>query len=440
MRRHLSPSCVFVSLLAVFLARIEFAASSCSEDDCEACDTEEACDQYGCDSMNDLQGFQCFGHHGGHNNSNGCRQYEIENCQRDCDEEANQGFDFDFEQNDEVRDECMHECTRDCGGGGEGAEPMMLLGVVAFVGIFSSTGSAIIAYGLTQAKLEKEARTYYREKGDKTQGIVVSKNSRYVSSGDSGGRYEYDVTVDVQSEINGQLKRAQKTFNGVDVAMFNSVAQGSLVQVTTIAHLTGDPRNVMLSEYADSDTRGMPSKGCTICFGGIFGGAGVAASLVVSVRLILPENIGMGIAGAVISLIFLFAPIPMAKKHVTGKYEKERTSPSGQLLAPRTDIEMANMRQGGQPIVLQPGTAGQPMPMGVVQQQGGMVVQAQQPGVVMGVQQQSGTIVQAQQPGVVMVQQPVMVQSGVTQVLPQSNFQQQPQVIAQPTAVPVPKA
>ena len=51
-------------LLAVFLARIEFAASSCSEDDCEACDTEQARDQYGCDSVNDLQGFQCFGHDG----------------------------------------------------------------------------------------------------------------------------------------------------------------------------------------------------------------------------------------------------------------------------------------------------------------------------------------------------------------------------------------
>ena len=110
-----------------------------------------------------------------------------------------------------MRDECIDECMRGCGEGGEGAEPMMLLGGVAFVGIFSMTGSAIIAYGLTQAKLEKEARKYYREKGDKTQGIVVSKNSRYVSSGDSGGRYEYDVSVDVQSEINGQLKRAQKT-------------------------------------------------------------------------------------------------------------------------------------------------------------------------------------------------------------------------------------
>lgn len=394
--------CHFFALLLVrFSSRLDVATSTCSEDDCGACNTESDCDRYGCDSANDINGFRCYQGEGG--NGTGCELYQIENCERDCEEEASSGF--GFERDEEELDHCLSECQQNCQENSE-MSPIMMLGVVAFCGVFSCSGSGIISITVTNSKLMKEKRKYYRENGDKIQGIVVGKESRYIQS-NNGGHHVYSTTVDVQSEANGQIMRANKTFD-VDSAMYNSVSQGSAVSVTSVAHITGDPRHIMLSAYAESDTRGAGSVGAAVCFGIIFAGVGAAASLGIAFGMLLPEDSVIGVAAIVVALVFLIVPIPLSSRLIKGRFEKEKNSPSGTTMQPRTDIEMANFQNMGQPIVLQPGMAGQPVTI-----------------------QQQARVVMVQQPGtVVPVQQPVVLQAQLVA--------QQPQVIAQPTAVPVP--
>ena len=266
---------------------------------------------------------------------------------------------------------------------------------VAFLGFFACTGTGLISGTLTRNKFEKEKRKHYRENGEKTQGIVVSKTTRTVSAGDNGHRTAYDVGVDVQTEVNGQQLRATKDFSDIEAGIYNSAAQGGPIPVTSIVRLTGDPRHFMLSEYADSDSKGMGNRAFAVCFGGIFACAGLAGSLGLSLSLILPHDIAFGIIGVIISLLCAIVPIPHAWASAKKSYDNERVSPSGTQMAPRTAVEMANMQQPGM----------------------GTVVQMQQPGM--------GTVVQ--QPGVVMGQKP-----GVAQVQPVFVVQQQ-----QPQPTPV---
>jgi hypothetical protein len=349
-----------------------------------------------------------------------CSERAIDRCRFGCDEEF--PHDSDSEEVRSGWERCSRTCDRGCDpGSSDEASVVVLLGVVAFIGIFSCTGTGLISGSLMRSKLEKAMRKHYRENGEKTQGIVVSKTTRTVSAGDSGSRTVYNLGVDVQTEVNGQQLRATKDFRDIEAGIYNSLAQGGPIPVTSIVRLTGDPRHFMLSAYADSDSKGMVNRAAIGCFGGIFACAGLAGSLGLSLSQILPDDIAFGIIGVIISLLCAIGPIPLARARVKKVYDNEEASPSGSQMAPRTAVEMANMQQMGQPIVLQPGMVMQQPGMGTVvqmQQPGmGTVVQMQQPGM--------GTVVQ--QPGVVMGQKP-----GVAQVQPVFVVQQQ-----QPQPTPV---
>eukprot|EP00946_MAST-07B_sp_MAST-7B-sp1_P004058 g4058.t1 len=394
--------------LAVVLVRAGVAAGSCSAENCEACTSQNDCDMYECDSVNDLNGFRCLSSGGDGTDGGGCTEVSIDRCHEECEGEFSA---FGVGQSEEDLEDCLNDCDRNCDqdGDGSGLDGASLLGAVAFMGIFACAGTSLISGSLTHHTLETRKRKYYRENGDKIQGIVVSKSTRTVSAGENGTRTSYDLTVDVQTEVNGQQLRASKPFPDISADIFTGVNQGGPIAVTSIAGLTGDPRHFMLSAYADSDTKGLTSRGCIVCFGGIFAGAGIGGSLGVSVGLILPEGLALGIIGVIFSLLCAIIPIPLAKSRVEKKFETEKQSPSGTRVAPRTAVEMANMQKMGQPIMLVQGAV------------------AQQPVVV-----QQPVIVQQH----VVVQQPVVSQQpGTMQVQPVGVMQQQ---MPNPAPVPVP--
>ena len=315
-----------------------------------------------------------------------CSERAIDRCHDECNKEF--PHDSDSEEVHSGWERCSRTCDRGCDMHMDSSEagPVVLLCAVAFMGIFACTGTGLISGSLTRNKLEKGKRKHYRENGEKTQGIVVSKTTRTVSAGDNGTRTAYDVGVDVQTEVNGQQLRATKDFSDIEAGIYNSAAQGGPIPVTSIVRLTGDPRHFMLSAYADSDSKGMVNRAFTVCFGGVFACAGLAGSLGLSLSQILPDDIAFGIIGVIISLLCAIVPIPLAWARVKKTYDNERVSPSGTQMVSRTAVEMANMQQPGMSTVVQ-------------MQQPGMGTVVQQPGVVMG-----------QKPGVALVQPVVVVQ------------------------------
>ena len=277
----------------------------------------------------------------------------------------------------------------------EGLSPIAGLGVVAFTGIFAGVGGCVIFGPLVKAKLERKKRKHYRDNGDRVHGVVTGKSSRIVSGGEnSADQTVYSLTVEVQSMVNGQDMRACKSMEDyIDNTIYNAVTEGGTVQVTTIASLTGDPRHFMLSEIADSDTKGLPTtfgNAFLICFGFVFCVAGVAGSFGTAVVLIMPQDIPIGIVGLLIALIMLIALPYLCAKWIEKKFEKEKSSPSGSVIPPRSAVELSTFQQQPVVVVQQPDMVVQP---GVVVQQ--PVVVVQQPGVVM---QQPSAVVPIEQP------------------------------------------
>ena len=156
-----------------------------------------------------------------------CTERAIDRCNDECNKEF--PHDSDSEEVHSGWERCSRKCDRGCDMHMDSSEYSLLhIASVAFLGFFACTGTGSISGTLTRNKFEKEKRKHYRENGEKTQGIVVSKTTRTVSAGDNGARTAYDVDVDVQTEVNGQQLRATKAFSDIEAGIYNSASQGGM--------------------------------------------------------------------------------------------------------------------------------------------------------------------------------------------------------------------
>ena len=208
------------------------ASGFCSSTNCEGCSSASECDKYdACDYIDNSRGFKCLP--------------EADVCTKQCYEkcDSDDGEGLDSGEGESGESSCYGSCYRECHGIGGGDST--LLSALIIGNFFACLGFSIISGNFTYNRLEKEKRKYYRENGDKVYAIVHSKEEYMVEGG-----WNLHLTIEVQTQVNGEQRRARKKFRNIERSIYKSVMKGGPIAVTSIARLTGDPRHVMLSDHA----------------------------------------------------------------------------------------------------------------------------------------------------------------------------------------------